>query len=61
MKKTKGKMLLIVIMVKLLLHREIEARLEKQKATRQYVQEFLQKREEVIHVQYVYHAWPAHT
>ena len=31
-----------------LYYREVEARLEKQRATKQYIEEFLQKREEVI-------------
>ena len=30
-----------------LYYREVEARLEKQRATKQYIEEFLQKREEV--------------
>ena len=31
-----------------LYYREVEARLEKQRATKQYIEEFLQRREEVI-------------
>ena len=33
-----------------IVYRELEARLEKQRATREYVQEFLKKKEEVLYV-----------
>ena len=36
----------MIIIIRIL--RELEARLEKQRATREYVQEFLKKKEEVI-------------
>ena len=38
---------LLITLINILTFRELEARLEKQRATREYVQEFIKKKEEV--------------